>query len=368
MGKSLKGKELGIGISQRKDGIYQARFTNQLGRRRTIYNKSLSEIRKELRQEQVNDDHDIYTTTRKYTLDQWYEFWVSTFKQNCRNTTIKEYNATYKRISKALGSRYIDEISLMDMQIIFNEMPSDACREFSKKVIYNVFEKAIESNLIINNPARKINTKVDKKQKKEPRVLTKQEEQLILKYSKNNKANNFIVVALGTGMRQGEIRALQKEDIDFQNGCIYVNHTLCYTKENGFELHEPKTYSGKRMIPMTKPVKEALKTQLRIREKIKSDKEYSRYVFVNVKGRPMHSKDVNVLVNNLVGIIKENGYDIKPITPHTFRHTFATRAIEKDINPKVLQKILGHSNINITMNLYCHTNQDTLYEAMQKFN
>ena len=73
MGKSLNGKKLGVGITQRKDGLYQARFTKRFGNRQTIYAKTLHEIRQKLRNEQYNDEKAINVVDKNMTLDEWFE-------------------------------------------------------------------------------------------------------------------------------------------------------------------------------------------------------------------------------------------------------------------------------------------------------
>ena len=81
MGKSLNGKELGKGISQRKDGLYQARFVNRFGKRQTIYAKTLNEIRHQLRTEQYEDEKMLNVINEDVTLDEWYEIWRNTCKK-----------------------------------------------------------------------------------------------------------------------------------------------------------------------------------------------------------------------------------------------------------------------------------------------
>ena len=85
MGKSLTGKELGQGITQRKDGRYQARFINRFGKRQTIYGKTVNEIRRKLRAEQYEDEKQINVVSSDMTLDEWFEIWMETCKNNCRD-------------------------------------------------------------------------------------------------------------------------------------------------------------------------------------------------------------------------------------------------------------------------------------------
>ena len=99
MGKSLAGKELGQGITQRKDGRYQARFTNRFGKRQTIYAKTLNEIRQRLRNEQYEDEKNLNIVSSDMTLDEWFDVWMDTCKKNCRNTTRANYTHSYKHLA-----------------------------------------------------------------------------------------------------------------------------------------------------------------------------------------------------------------------------------------------------------------------------
>ena len=103
MGKSLKGKELGRGITQRKDGTYQARFINRFGKRQTIYGKTVTEITKRLRDEQYENEKQINVVNDKMTVDEWFEIWITTCKAHCRNTTKRTYTIQYNRLREKLG-------------------------------------------------------------------------------------------------------------------------------------------------------------------------------------------------------------------------------------------------------------------------
>lgn len=103
MGKSLNGKELGKGLSQRKDGLYQGRFVNRFGKKQTVYAKTLNEVRQKLRNEQYEDEKALNVVTKDVTLDEWYEIWMDTCEKNCRASTKETYAGHYRRIQKALG-------------------------------------------------------------------------------------------------------------------------------------------------------------------------------------------------------------------------------------------------------------------------
>ena len=122
MGKSLNGKELGKGISQRKeDGLYIARFTNRFGKRQVISDKTYNGVQKKLREAIVADDKAINVVSNNMTLDEWFEKWMATCKQNCRNNTKDTYARHYKRVRKALGWRKLNKLNLVVMQDAINE-------------------------------------------------------------------------------------------------------------------------------------------------------------------------------------------------------------------------------------------------------
>lgn len=167
MGKSLNGKELGRGITQRKDGLYQARFINRFGKRQTIYAKTYNEITKKLRDEQYEDEKQLNVVDSNMTLDEWYEVWLETCKKNCRNTTKRTYSIQYNRLRKDLGWRKLTNLNLVIVQNAFNDMKSDSTRRDSKALLVDILNRAMESDLINKNIALTVNTKIENKEKVE---------------------------------------------------------------------------------------------------------------------------------------------------------------------------------------------------------
>ena len=383
MGKSLQGKELGQGITQRKDGRYQARFTNRFGKRQTIYAKTYNEIRQKLRTEQYEDEKQINVVNSEMTLDEWFEVWITTCKGNCRDSTRGTYRTSYNRIKKSLGWRKLNGLNLIVLQQAFNDLQSDASRKDTKKTLVDMLNKAIDSDLLHKNVAKQINTIVSKEGKpEEPRVLTLEETDLFIDASSHYRYFNEFSLALETGMRIGEILGLKWSDIDFTNRTIYVNRTLVYLKSDdennpnynqwGFDFHEPKTDKGRRKIPMTLKAYQILKRQLLLKRGIeakgkKAPEGYEDLVFITRNNTPISPRDTTKVMSLISERIALQKPDFEPLTPHTLRHTFATRCIERGMNPKTLQILLGHSTIQITLDLYCHVTDDTLEIEMSKF-
>lgn len=363
MGKSLNGKELGKGITQRKDGLYQARFINRFGKRQTLYGKTISEITKKLRDEQYNDERQLNLVSSGMTLDEWYERWITTCKQHCRDTTLRSYAIQYNRLRPELGWRKLTSLNLVVLQEAFNHLKTDASRSDCRAVLIDMLNRAVESDLLVKNVAYGINT-----------ILDDEEIEILLNTKKGCSLQNFLILGLGTGLRMGEMLGLTWDCVDFDNGIIKVRQTLAYLPNNGeaiYEFHRPKTKAGKRDIPMTVEVRDALLSQQRwkshvsIRHNPRPGME--NLVFCSKTNNPIHESNIRGAIRYLVDKInRENpDLDFKPFTPHGLRHTFATKCIAKGMRPKTLQKILGHNSLQMTMDLYCHVEESTLKEEMK---
>ena len=186
MGKSLNGKELGKGISQRKeDGLYIARFINRFGKRQVIYDKTYNGVQKKLREAILADEKEINVVSNNMTLDEWFEKWINTCKKNCRSNTKDTYARHYKRVRKALGWRKLNKLNLVVMQEAINQLKTDNERKNSKKILVDMLEKALASDLITKNVAKQITTEITKEEKKPRRVLTIQETNIFLEEAKD---------------------------------------------------------------------------------------------------------------------------------------------------------------------------------------
>lgn len=382
MGKSLKGKDLGVGITQRKDGTYQARFTDRSGKRRTLYNKNLSELRMMLRERKCQDEGQVQEVVEEtteditvdMTLDEWFEMWRDTYKRNCRNTTMVSYTMIYKRLRQDLGWRKLSGLNLIIMQRCLNGLSTDQKRVDCKKILVDMLDKAVDSELLEKNVARKLNTTITREPKKERRVMTILETKLFLEAAKNTRYYDMYVLALETGMRMGEICGLMWGDIDFERRKLEVRRTMCYVYVDSkyvFDIHDTKSINGRRLIPLTAKAIQALERQFVRKNTIvlkgnKASEGFEDLVFVTGNNKPIELRAVRVCMEYVIRRIHKT-HDFEWVTPHTFRHTFATRAIERGMNPKTLQKILGHSTLQMTMDLYCHVTDDTLFEEMRKF-
>lgn len=185
-----------------------------------------------------------------------------------------------------------------------------------------------------------------------------------MEYAKDSYLYNLFAVMLRTGMRIGEITGLKYTDIDKKKNMIHVQRTLKYIEGKGYFEDTPKTRTSKRDIPMTAAVLELLENQRRYWG-FKVER-LDRYLFCNEKGDPLSRDRVKGEITRITKRIRQDGHEFPHITPHVFRHTFATRAIEAGMQPQVLKTILGHSSLAMTMDLYSHVLPDTKADEMEK--
>ena len=303
MGKDLKGKEIGAGIVQQPNGTYFARFVDKFGKRRTKRSKKLQEVKQWLADAMYIDQHS--------DLDQVTDMADEGYK----TTTI-----------------YQTWIAL-----------------------YNMFEFARENDVLIANPCKKsLKSDMGKpSDKKEALTIDVQKKFLeaVVGYSYENQYR-FV---LQTGLRTGELIGLKWSDIDFENRTMKIERTMEYRyKVDEWRVGPSKSKSGYRTIPLTDEVIRILENQ---RSKNKSLKlvpmEWKDIVFLCRKGTPVKNSTYDT------GLFKYcDRVGIPRFSMHVLRYTFATRCIEGGMKPKTLQKILGHSNIGITMNLYVHITED----------
>lgn len=371
MGKDLKGKELGVGISQRKDGLYQARYSDRWGKRKTIYGKNLRELRKELA-EAIAGNENFSSIKDEITLDKWFDRWMEIYKEkSIRPNTKREYTHIYqKNISPYLGGRFINSLVKSDIQQLIDKASDNNYayeRQSKIKVILrDMLQRAVEDNLVINNPVSGIKLRADKEIK--AKALTLEEQNTFFDYCRNTFYDNLFNVAVNTGLRPGELFALQLSDIDLDAGFIDVNKTLVYQKyltDDGktFHVEPPKTKQSYRKVPINSICRTYLEEQLKLKEVIsqKRPKQKNNYLFVTKFNTPLNSQiysDAIKAVIRQINLTRPFDEQFEIFSGHTFRHTFATRCFENGVDAKVVQSYLGHASLKMTMDLYTHVTSD----------
>lgn len=367
MGKDLKGRELGIGISQRNDGLYTARFTDQYGKRKQRYFHKLQECRKWLADARFNEEHGNINAYSEMTVEAWFDYWINEIKgKNVRPNTIISYKKRFeKNIKGCIGNMKLCDVKPLHCQNILNVMSANytnATINQAKITLHGIFESAEENEIIEKNPVTKAVRCTRGMKAKQKKVLTLNEQHAFLEFAKNRIYYNQFAFILQTGLRIGELIGLKWSDIDFQKKVVHIQRTMGYNSSaKSWQTGEPKSRSGCRYIPLTQEAIQILKKEKQKRKEMTIiPMEFSEFVFLNKNGKPINVSGYNEALKKIC-----NRKNIEHFSVHTLRHTFATRCIEAGMKPKTLQMILGHSNINITMDLYVHITEEEKVKELE---
>ena len=362
MGKDLKGKEIGKGIRQNKNGRYEARYIDRFGNRKSIYGTSKIEIRNKL-QEALKENIEKESVKKRMTVKQWYDEWMNTYKVPViRPNTKRHYEYIFNaHILPSLGDIYVEEVRQIHIKNLINMLDKKGYQwETQNKVrmlLLDMFNVAVENEYALRNPAKCV--RLAKNKPNDRIVLSIEQQQDFFECSAGTFYDNLFTVAVNTGLRPGEICALEESDLDFENHMISVTKTLLYQKfdgDNGKEFHigDPKTYSSIRNVPMNLNCEKALKKQLRTKQilsgKYKKAGEFSNLIFVTKFNTPICSVVLNDAIKRIIEEInlQRDNTELFPVfSAHAFRHTFATRCIESGILPKTVQKYLGQDRKSV---------------------
>lgn len=369
MGKDLQGKELGHGIIQKRNGRYEARYYNRFGKRVSISDKNLKQLKKKYKEALYEDEREL-NIRGEICLDDWYEKWMTIYKYDViRDNSRRHYNQVYKKhISPYLGHLKIHEITQLQIRELIKKLGKNGYRYETKNkvkiMLVDMFNKAMIDEFVRRNPARGITVKRD--EKKEVRVLSVDEQIVFFDCCKGTFYDNLFNVAICTGMRIGELAALRWMDIDWKKRVINVNRTLVYQKYDEddaktFHFELPKTKTSIRQIPISKQCEYYLRKQYLQKNIVmgktpkKVGDQFKDLLFSTKYGTPLNSQIVCDAIGRIVdeiNLVRDFTEEMEMFSAHCFRHTFATRCFDAGIQPKTVQAYLGHASLQMTMDLY----------------
>ena len=366
MGKDLKGRELGKNISQEKSGYYMARFVDKNGRRVVKRFKKLQECRQWVADAMFTDQHSNLAMPQNLTVESWYAEWIDKKSLEIRETTIAGYKMHFRNyIKPVIGKMILKDVKPLHCQkILMNAAANNLSNNTIlgiRRAMHSMFEYALDNDIIFSNPCKK---SVSAKIGKEPvprRSLTIDEQARFIERAKYSSHYNDFRFVLQTGLRVGELTGLQWSDIDLVNKRLNVRRTLSYESKLGkWYERKPKSSAGERIVPLTKEAIDILNLQKEKNSKYKIIPfEWKEQIFLDCKGEPVKDENYNKCIKR---ICKKCG--IEKFTMHVLRHTFATRCVEAGMKPKILQRILGHSKIGMTMDLYVHAEEEEKMKEM----
>ncbi|NLJ90417.1 MAG: tyrosine-type recombinase/integrase [Clostridiales bacterium] len=396
--KDSKGRVLQKGESQRKiDGMYIYTYVDPYGKRCYVYSKDLFTLR-EKEQDLIRcqmDGLDFYVGGRA-TINMAFDRYMST-KYNLRETTRSNYIYMYNRfVRDEFGNRLIADVKYTDVKMFYYHLMNDKniavnTLDNIHTIIHPIFDMAVRDDIIRKNPTDGVMAEIKKNSGKNKGIrhaLTVEQQKAFIdaiRYSPEYYHwYPLFVTLLGTGMRIGECIGLRWKDVDFKHRNINVNHAVTYYTRREkvcFGVSKPKTEAGTRLIPMMDTVYDALKNEYDRQKKdgfcVAEVDGMNGFIFSNRNGSLHNPHCINSAIkrisesHNAREIIDAKKEHREPViiphfSAHHLRHTFCSRLCENETNVKVIQEIMGHANIETTLDIYTEINYSKKQESLEE--
>ncbi len=350
--------------------------------RKQFYGKTKNEAIEKMDDYKEKSRKGLVVRNDKITFQQWFSIWLFEFKVNeLKPATIARYDVVYRNHIKntLIGNMKLKDINSVILQTYYNNLMKEGKTEkfirYLNKAVKTAMRQAKKMHYIIEDFTEDVVIPKSKVIDKQSKAFTLEEQKKFILVIKNHKYRMQFILALGTGLRIGELTALKWQDIDFQKGILNVVRAMSNAyipKELGLTIPKdrittPKTKTSIRTITIPDIILEELK-QYKREQDIHKDK-YKEiyvdedYVFANPIGKYILP---DTLRKSFSKVLKDN--NIRHINFHGLRHTYATRLFEKGVPLKIIQKLLGHSSLEITADIYTHIIKGEKISAVQELN
>lgn len=390
-----KGRILRTGEMQRsEDGRYLYRYTDLSGKKRTVYALTLPELREKEKQIERDLQDGIDISKAEMTLNQLFQMYMET-KSDLRPSTCCNYMGIWKNTVKesVLGNMKIGQIKQIHIRAFYSDLVkrglSASTIKLCHSLIYPALEIAVDSDIIRKNPAKDYKKGIGRAKKERVAISIKEQEELLCFVKNSNVYKVYyplIVFTLNTGLRVGELTGLRWADVDLKENVVHIRQQLIYKNYGDgckFHLQNLKTDAGRRDIPLTMAARKSLIMQkelyllLGTSQKRQEIAGISDFVFINTLGKPYATNAINLILDNMVKAYnkreeaqaqRENRSPVPlpHISAHILRHTACTRLAESGLEPKVLQYIMGHANISVTMDIYTHLDFSQIQKKVEE--
>lgn len=350
--------------------------------RKQFYGKTKIETLEKINEYKDKNKRGLIPKNDKITLNEWFKSWLYDFKANeIKASTMQRYDVIYRNyIEKSeIAGIKLKDLNSLTMQNYYNNLTKIGKTPMTIKIVNKAIKSCLKYAKRINYVAENccdnvVLPKILRRNEDKVEVFTIEEQKKFMEVIKEHKHRLEFVLTLGTGLRIGELVALRWDDINLKNGSLRVNKSIWrgYVTIDGkrkYVMQEtaPKTSSSIREVAIPDKILEELKLhkakQDEVKENYKEIYKDKGYVFANIIGEHILA---DTLSKSFVKALKDNG--IKHLKFHALRHTYATRLFEKGVQLKTVQKLLDHSSIEITADIYTHVMDSEKISAVQKLN
>jgi integrase len=355
-------------VTQRKDGRWQAYISLDDHTRKYFYGKTQKEVVDKLQKGQGEKRQGTLITTPDQRLEVYLTQWLAAYKPAVRLATynIKSY-IVYGHIIPALGHVPLQRLTPQHIRAFYASEMNAGLKPQTVRgyhlTLHKALAQAVKDGLIARNVCDLIDP--PKPIKREMQTLNEEQARLLLETAKGHRLEILLVLAIATGMREGEMLALRWSDIDMDRGVLFVRRTVKRVGKYGIVETEPKTAKSKRQITLPDFVVTALKQH--------GEKQQALKIKMGERW-----KDKGLVVCNHFGGFIETAFlttrfkkllkiaGLPNVRFHDLRHSAATLLFAMGVHPKIVQELLGHSSVVITMDVYSHALPSMHQEAMRK--
>ena len=358
-------------ISQRKDGRWQAQITLEGGqrKRKTFYGKTKKEVQEKLRVAINEQKQGTLATGQAQILKVYLLHWIDdVHKSSVTTRTYLSYRASINNhIIPALGDIAVQKLTPQHLQSFYAHkleegLSAKTVNRFHM-VLHQALDNAVRWNIVSRNVCKMVTRPREVRYEIQP--LTEVQARKLLDAVKGDVLEGIITLALVVGLRRGELLGLKWDDVDFEGKFLLVRRSAGRVGTLGIIESDPKTTKSRRKIMLPDFVIDVLKRhrerQLVAKAELGSKWQDSGYIFTNSQGGFLVETQLYNLYKRLL-----KRAELPNIRFHDLRHSAATIMISMGVNVKVVQEVLGHSKINMTLDTYTHVLPSMQQDAIQR--
>ncbi len=355
-------------IYRRSDGRWAASLSIGRGRRKHFLSRTRQEVAIKLNAALKTRQDGLPILNERITLEPFLRDWLLGIRQSIRTTTWERYAALMRlHVSPTLGTIRLSQVTPAHLQRLFADLQQSGLSDATVRQVRAILRKALNDGTKWGVVARNVAalTSAPRVSRKEFKPLSPEESRAFLDAASGDKLEALYVLALTTGMRQGELLGLRWADVDFDREGVMVRQTLQRTS-GGHSFGEPKSAKSRRRVALTKTAVDALRRH-RVRqteERLKVGPYWTDLdlVFTNHVGGPVNAG--NLRRRSFWPLLDRAC--LPRIRFHDLRHTAATLMLGRGIHPKIVSEMLGHSQIAITLDLYSHVTETMQRDAARE--
>lgn len=342
-------------IYKRKDGRWEGALSLEGGKRKRFYGKTRQDASQKLAEALRDRDKGLPSVNERHTLASHLARWLDATKVTVRPSTWLRYEQYCRvHILPALGKKALSRLTPQDLQTFYAEKLAAGLSPTTVMHLHAVLHRVLHQAVRWGSAVRNVATLVDspRRLRREMTTLSPEQARAFLTAIVGQRLEALYVLALTTGMRQGELLALRWRDVDMTHRTAQVTATL-HQGPVGPRFAEPKTPRSRRQITLGTAAAEALRSHRarQLEERLRLGPSWADLdlIFTDEVGQPLDGKH---LTRRFYPLLAEAG--LPRIRFHDLRHTAATLLLGQGVHPKLVAEMLGHTQIAVTLDLYSH--------------